>query len=145
MPSTLIGHAAPAFSLHTLQQQRISEKNFLTHDTLFNVWASWCATCQQEQAYLLQLKQQYPKLQIIGLNYKDDVKSARSWLKQYGNPYQWTAEDQTGRTAMDYGSYGTPETFLIGPDGRILAKQIGVLDQTTFTQKFLPLLQNRAQ
>jgi cytochrome c biogenesis protein CcmG/thiol:disulfide interchange protein DsbE len=142
LPSTLIGQPAPAFSLKTFQQQRISEKIFLNHDTLFNVWASWCATCQQEQAYLLKLKRQYPKLQIIGLNYKDNSRSAQNWLKQYGNPYQWVAEDQTGRTSMDYGSYGTPETFLIGPDGKILAKQIGVLDEATFRKFFLPLLQN---
>jgi cytochrome c biogenesis protein CcmG/thiol:disulfide interchange protein DsbE len=140
LPSALINHPAPAFSLETLNHHTVNEKIFLHHETLLNVWASWCETCQQEQAYLLLLKNQYPRLQIIGMNYKDDPKAATHWLQQYGNPYQLVIADRIGTVAIDYGIYGTPESFLINADGRILAKHTGVLDQTAFTQKFLPLI-----
>lgn len=137
LPSTRIGQLAPAFSLTTLEQnQPLTEKIFIGHFTLFVVWASWCETCQAEQTYLLQLKKKYPQLQLIGLDYKDDPKAAAAWLKQYGNPYQSILQDPQGKTAIDYGVYGTPEIFLINPQGKILAKHVGALDEAAFRQDF---------
>ena len=33
----------------------------------------------------------------------------------------------SGRTGIDFGVYGVPETFFIGPDGRVLYKHVGPL------------------
>jgi cytochrome c biogenesis protein CcmG/thiol:disulfide interchange protein DsbE len=130
LPSTLIHQPAPSFALHELDGSKLqSEKVFLGHLTLLNVWASWCDSCQEEQAFLMTVKKKHPELFLVGLNYKDKPSQARAWLKKFGNPYQIILEDQDGNVSINYGVYGTPETFLINAEGIILAKHVGPLDQ----------------
>ncbi len=75
---------------------------------------------------------------IYGLNWKDDLAQARLWLERLGDPYVATAVDEDGRVAIDWGVYGAPETFLIGPDGTVLYKHIAPLDFETWQREFLP-------
>jgi cytochrome c biogenesis protein CcmG, thiol:disulfide interchange protein DsbE len=141
LPSTRINQPAPAFSLPTLNQhQYMTEKIFLHHLSLLIVFASWCESCAQEQAYLFAFKKQHPSVQLIGLNYQDDPTAAKAWLKQYGNPFTQILEDVNGSTAMDYGVYGTPEIFLINPQGKVLAKHVGALDDAAVQKNFQDFL-----
>lgn len=137
LPSTRLSQPAPAFSLTVLGENKLlTEKIFLHHFSLLVVFASWCETCAQEQPYLFQLKKNHPTLQLIGLNYKDNPETATAWLKQQGNPFTWILQDPQGMTAIDYGVYGTPEIFLISPEGKILAKHVGALDEAIFAKEF---------
>ena len=78
---------------------------------------------------------------LIGLNWKADNAAAQAWLKDLGNPYAAVAEDQVGRTAIDWGVYGAPETFLIGPDGVVLYKHIAPMTLEVWAQEFLPRIE----
>jgi len=78
---------------------------------------------------------------MIGLNWKDDNAAAQEWLRALGNPYAAVAEDAEGRVAIDWGVYGAPETFLIGPDGTVLFKHIAPMTMEVWTQEFLPRIQ----
>ena len=64
---------------------------------------------------------------IIGLNWKDERADATRWLRQFGDPYAQIAWDIDGRTAIDFGVYGAPETFLVDADGVIRFKHVGPL------------------
>ena len=143
LPSTRLSKQAPPFVLTLLGANKtVTEKIFLHHFSLLVVFASWCETCAQEQPYLFQLKKNNPNVQFIGLNYKDNPEAANTWLKQQGNPFAFILQDPQGKTAIDYGVYGTPEIFLINPEGKILAKHIGALDEAAFMkdfQSFLPI------
>ncbi|EKD54021.1 MAG: Periplasmic protein thiol/disulfide oxidoreductase DsbE [uncultured bacterium] len=141
IPSPLINQAAPTFQLPTLLGARkiTSSQDLRGHVTLVNVFASWCAACAEEQPFLLQLAKN-EHVFFYGLNYKDDELSAKKWLRQYGNPYQIIAVDTMGKEAIDWGVYGTPETFVLDKKGVIRYKQIGVLDQETWEKKIFPLL-----
>lgn len=75
---------------------------------------------------------------IYGLNWKDDSDKAREWLRALGDPYAATGIDAEGRTAIDWGVYGAPETFLIGPDGTVAYKHIAPLTLEVWQQEFLP-------
>ena len=55
---------------------------------------------------------------IAGLNYKDRPENARRFLGELGNPYSAIGVDGAGRTAIDWGVYGVPETFLVGRTAR---------------------------
>lgn len=68
------------------------------------------------------------KVQLVGFNYKDETENARRFLGALGNPYSAVGVDRAGRAAIEWGVYGVPETFLVGPDGRILDKHVGPLD-----------------
>jgi cytochrome c biogenesis protein CcmG/thiol:disulfide interchange protein DsbE len=68
-----------------------------------------------------------PSIRVVGINYKDAPENARRFLGNFGNPFAAVGVDPNGRTAIDWGVYGVPETFVIGPDGTIRHKQIGPL------------------
>jgi len=140
LPSTLIQKSAPAFKLSILEDptHEVTQEVFLDHLTLLNIWASWCDSCQEEQSFLMTLKDKYPALQVIGMDYKDSSVQAKNWLEKYGNPYAIILEDREGVAAINYGVYGTPESFLINAKGVIIAKHVGVLDQKALQEMMRP-------
>lgn len=140
LPSVQVGKALPNFQLPLLNQtqQQFSVKSLQGHIVLLNVWASWCSSCSDEQAFLLTLANQIP---IYGLNYKDSPKEATQWLHDWGNPYKAVAEDAQGKVAIDLGVYGTPETFLIDQHGIIRHRHAGELTAQIWNREFAPLLQ----
>jgi cytochrome c biogenesis protein CcmG/thiol:disulfide interchange protein DsbE len=104
---------------------------------VLNVWGTWCGGCRQEHDVLLAISQQNV-VPLIGLNWKDDNAAAQQWLRDLGNPYSAVAEDNVGRTAIDWGVYGAPETFLIGPDGVVLYKHIAPMTLEVWNKEFMP-------
>jgi cytochrome c biogenesis protein CcmG/thiol:disulfide interchange protein DsbE len=133
IPSALIGKPAPQTNLPPLPGlvrndgqpvPGVSNATFEGHVTLVNVWASWCVPCADEVPYLEQLSKD-KRIQLVGLNYKDGADNARRFLGRYGNPYVATGQDASGRTGIDWGVYGVPETFVVGKDGRIVYKLVG--------------------
>ncbi len=141
IPSPLIDKPAPAFSLPDLfnNKKNVTNQDFLGHVTLVNVWATWCVACAEEHNALLQLAKN-ESIFFVGLNYKDDPVAAKKWLKQYGNPYQIVAIDQSGSAAIDWGVYGTPETFVLDKKGIIRYKQIGPIDTESWENILKPLI-----
>ncbi|MEO8402044.1 MAG: DsbE family thiol:disulfide interchange protein [Gammaproteobacteria bacterium] len=141
IPSPLINKPAPVFELPTLldSNKMTSNKDFIGHVTLVNVWATWCVACAEEHEGLLQLAHDQ-HIFFYGLNYKDDSAAARAWLKKYGNPYQIVAVDKAGSAAIDWGVYGTPETFVLDKNGIIRYKHIGPIDREAWETKLKPLI-----
>jgi cytochrome c biogenesis protein CcmG/thiol:disulfide interchange protein DsbE len=128
LPSPLIGKSMPPFSLPLLGQEevRISHRDLLGEPFLLNVWASWCVTCRVEHPVIEELAAS-GRLRVVGLNYRDETADALAWLEHFGNPYALNIADISGRTAIDFGVYAAPESFLIDAEGRILYKHIGAL------------------
>ncbi len=106
---------------------------------LVNVWASWCVSCRQEHPVLLNLARQNI-VPIYGLNYKDQRDAAQGWLQQYGNPYTASAFDADGRTGINWGVYGVPETFVIDKAGLIRHKHTGPVTPEALDKTILPLV-----
>lgn len=142
IPSPLLDKPAPHFSLPNLFEPKkmMSNKDLLGHVTLVNVWATWCESCAEEHDTLLQLAEN-EHVFFFGLNYKDDVTAAKKWLKQYGNPYQMVGVDRDGLAAIDWGVYGTPETFVLDKKGIIRYKQIGPIDSESWEKTLKPLIE----
>jgi len=132
LPSALIGHPAPVTDLPPLPGLErdgkpipgVSNATFLGAVTLVNVWASWCVPCRDEVPFLEQLSKD-KRIQIVGINYKDAPEDALRFLSRFGNPFKANGRDASGRTSIDWGVYGVPETYLIGRDGRIAYKLVG--------------------
>ena len=80
-------------------------------------------------------------VEIYGLNWKDERAGALSWLRQLGDPYVANAFDQEGRTAIDLGVYGAPESFLVDAKGMIRYKHAGPLTPDLLRQEILPLVE----
>jgi cytochrome c biogenesis protein CcmG, thiol:disulfide interchange protein DsbE len=132
LPSALIGHPAPVTDLPPLPGVErngkpipgVSNATFQGAVTLVNVWASWCVPCRDEVPFLEQLSKD-TRIQLVGINYKDAVEDARRFLNRFGNPFAANGRDASGRTSIDWGVYGVPETYLVGRDGRIAYKLVG--------------------
>jgi len=141
IPSPLINKPAPNFLLSQLHAPdvTVSPQDMKGQVWLLNVWASWCESCRQEHALLMDLSSQH-LVTIIGLNYKDTRLNGINALRELGNPYQLSAFDADGRVGIDFGVYGVPETFLIDKNGVIRYKQIGVLTPEVIKEKLIPLI-----
>ena len=148
LPSALIGKPVPAFDLPALDG--LAEKGkpvpgFSNRDlaagkvSIVNVWASWCIPCHKEHPFLgvLASKSGAP---LFGLNYKDKASAARRFLGRYGNPFQAVGRDDNGRTAINWGVYGVPETFIVSGDGKIVYKHVGPIDGSIIEKRLLPAI-----
>ncbi len=146
IPSPLIGKQIPTFSLPRLNAEgMISDKDIIGKISLINIWATWCAGCLEEHQLLVKLSQGSNAIPIIGINWKDQADLAIRWLEEGGNPYADIAVDYEGKTAIDFGVYGAPETFLIDNNGFIRYKHIGALTIDVWAQEFLPIINELKQ
>lgn len=141
VPSPLIGKPAPAFALPQLGQpeQRIARDDLLGKVWVLNVFASWCAPCRVEHPLVTDLAKR--KLApVYGLNYKDKPADATQWLATLGDPFAAVLVDADGRTGIDFGVYGVPETFVIDQRGIVQFKHIGPLTPDAVSEQIVPLL-----
>jgi cytochrome c biogenesis protein CcmG, thiol:disulfide interchange protein DsbE len=106
-----------------IDQNIFSQKDFV----LINIWASWCVPCLIEHPFLMSLKNKN-KIDIIGINYKDETTNAQNFLKKYGNPYSRIGVDKKGEVTIQLGAYGVPETYVL-KKGLIIFKHIGPINE----------------
>ena len=139
IPSPLIGKMIPEFSLPLLGEENVivTDEDLIGEPFLLNVWASWCPTCRVEHPFIEQLAAS-GKLRVIGLNYRDEAADALAWLDHFGNQYVMNIFDLPGRTAIDFGVYAAPESFLVDSSGRIVFKQIGAVTPEIIENEILP-------
>jgi cytochrome c biogenesis protein CcmG, thiol:disulfide interchange protein DsbE len=147
IPSALIGEPAPETRLPPLEGidlPGLDSSAFAGNVTLVNVWASWCVPCRDEHPLLLELSRHQSGFTVAGLNYKDRPENARRFLGDLGNPYHAIGVDNAGRTAINWGVYGVPETFLVSKDGRILYKHVGPLTPQAIASELMPQIEAAA-
>ena len=143
--SPLIGHPAPAFTLPSLTDpsRTVSSREMQGRWYVINVWGTWCAECRAEHQVLLDV-QRAGTVPIIGINWMDDDALALEWLAKLGNPYTAVLVDREGRTAINFGVYGAPETFLVDAQGIVVYKHIGALTAQVWKRDFQSRLSVRA-
>jgi len=148
VPSPLIGKPAPAFELESLTDpgKMIGSGILEGRLSLVNVWSSTCYACAQEHAMLERIAKEEQDLQIIGLDWMDppedatDPRPGLAYLARFGNPYRVILYDPDNKAGIDWGVYGTPETFLVDPQGIIRYKQIGPIDAQVWHNEILPIV-----
>jgi len=127
----------------TLSGSTLALTSLRGHVVVLNVWASWCVPCRQEGPVLAAIAGDFGtggRVRLVGINYKDQPGNARAFLGEVGNPFTAIGVDQMGRAAIDWGVYGVPETFIVGPDGIIIHKFIGPLTAEIVADDLKPLI-----
>lgn len=148
IPSVLLDKPAPVTSLPPLDGLSkdgvpvpgLANADFQGNVTLVNVWASWCAPCREEHPQLLKLAAE-PGIRLVGINYKDDPENARRFLGALGMPFAAVGVDANGRTAIDWGVYGVPETFVVDARGIIRFKHVGPLAPADLARELAPAIE----
>ena len=146
MPSALIDKPVPEFSLPPVQGFE-EAGGFATADlgkgeiALVNIFASWCGPCRVEHPLLMALAAA-GTVPLYGINYKDTPDDAARWLGRLGNPYTLMGADRDGRTGIEWGVYGVPETFVVDGSGRIRHRHVGVLSKHDLDETILPLIED---
>ena len=139
MVSALLGKPAPKFELPVLGGDAVAKfasAQLAGRPWVLNVWATWCAACRDEHPVLLEVAKQ-GRLPIVGLDWRDEDEAAKRWLEQLGNPYSVVLVDREGRTAIDFGVYGAPETFFIDGDGRVQYRHVGAMTPEVWEREFV--------
>jgi cytochrome c biogenesis protein CcmG, thiol:disulfide interchange protein DsbE len=126
--SPMLGRAAPAFTLTLFDGRSLRLTDLRGQIVFLNFWASWCPPCRAEAPALEATWQRVQDQSVVflGINTQDEEERARAFLDEFDITYA-NGRDPGGRIAIDYGVWGLPETFVIGPDGRITYKHIGTL------------------
>ena len=143
LPSQLIDRPLPEFALQGIEAVPGGGPGFASaairgEPALLNVFASWCAACPQEHPVLTRIAKE--GVPVYGLAWKDKPADSREWLARFGNPYAKVAADETGRTAIDLGVTGVPETFIVDGKGRVRYKQIGPISNEKWDTEIKPLM-----
>ena len=141
--SPLVGRPAPDFSLNTLNGSgTVQLSRFRGQVVVINFWASWCTECRVEHPALMATWDRYRDqgVVLLGIAFGDRTADSKAYLAELGGDWPQLA-DPGERTALAYGVYGVPETFVIGPDGRVAYKRVGGVvygDLTDQIERLLP-------
>jgi cytochrome c biogenesis protein CcmG/thiol:disulfide interchange protein DsbE len=129
IPSVVVGHPVPQFELARLDGAgTLRMSDYRGKPLVINFWASWCTSCREEHELLLRLGRD-ARVSMLGINHRDRPSRARRYEQDHGAfPYS-SAIDENGRTGMDFGVYGLPETFFIATDGTVVARHLGPLTE----------------
>lgn len=140
VPSAAVGKPVPAFALPGLAPGApgFTSASLAGAPRVVNVFASWCAPCRLEHPLLLRLAAQ--GVAIHGIAWKDPPADAAAYLAREGNPFVATAADATGRTGIDLGVSGVPETFVLDRQGRVVFRHAGPLTDEAWASDIAPLL-----
>ncbi len=143
IPSPLVNKPLPAFSLPSLDNpdKILTNADLRGRVVMVNVWASWCVACKEEHPVLLEIAAR-KQVAIVGLNYKDTRVDALNVLRGHGNPYDSVPVDASGRTGIDWGVYGVPESFIVDKQGIIRYKQIGPITPEVWDKTLWPLIRS---
>lgn len=141
LPSALIGKPAPDFALPVLHEPTrvVTGRDLRGQPYVLNVWGSWCVECRVEHPVITRFAET-KRVRVIGYNWKDEPADALAWLERFNNPYWVVLADEVGRTAIDFGVYGAPETFLVDADGIVRWKHVGPLSDDIVRNELLPAL-----
>jgi cytochrome c biogenesis protein CcmG/thiol:disulfide interchange protein DsbE len=135
----MVGQTLPAYSLAQLDGETpLTSEERRGRAYVINLFASWCTPCRAEHPQLMALQRQ--GVDIVGIAYKDRPEASAAFLAELGNPFADVGSDPEGRYGLEIGVTGVPETFVVGPDGVILAAHRGPLTDEAVRDVILPAL-----
>lgn len=145
LPSALIDKPVPAFALPPLKGDgEVTAAGLAGQVAVVNFFASWCVPCRAEHPILMRLAAREKPL-LVGIAYKDKPDESRRFLANLGDPYARIGIDAAGRTGIDFGVYGVPETYVVDRMGRIRKRFVGPLTADSVDRELLPLLRELAR
>ena len=134
-----VGDLAPDFTAPRLDggQFKLSEQRGKL--VLLDFWATWCQPCLAEMPAMKDIQATFggdPRFLLVGVSCDEAAQApakytkanALSWTQVFGGPVPWSERAAPAKDFQNVGETysirGIPATFLIGPNGRILARDL---------------------
>jgi len=138
--NTALERPVPTFELPLLSDtsRMMTNDNLPEQPFLMNIWGSWCPTCIIEHPFLMQLEER--GVNLVGVNYKDDIGDALGYLNRGGDPFSMSIQDLSGQFALDLGLTGAPETFVVDGQGIIRQHIVGEINESNWQGRIMPCL-----
>ena len=138
---TAEGRSAPDFTLADLDGNPVSLAELRGRPVIVNFWASWCGPCVEEFPLLRDAAARHAGegLAVVGIVYQDRSEAADAFMARNGATWP-AAMDPGDRVATAYGVIGPPETFFIGRDGTIVARQLGQFSAASLDEKIAAII-----
>ena len=138
--NTALERPVPAFELPLLSDTSriMTNDNLPDKPFLMNIWGSWCPTCIIEHPFLMKLEER--GVNLVGVNYKDEIGDAFGYLNRGGDPFSMSIQDLSGQFALDLGLTGAPETFIVDGEGIIRQHIIGEINESNWQSRIAPCL-----
>ena len=143
LPSALIDKPAPNLQLQTLDPAAggLSRRDFAGKVTVVNFFASWCLPCKAEHPLLFLIGKDY-RVPVYGIAFQDKTEDTARYIQEMGSPYTKIGLDLNGRTAIDFGVTGVPETFILDKQGVIRYRIAQPIDPDRLAGEIGPLLKS---
>jgi cytochrome c biogenesis protein CcmG/thiol:disulfide interchange protein DsbE len=125
--SPLLGLPAPAIAAQDVSGQAVQLAAEQGKFVLVNFFASWCVPCQIEHPEIVRWLARHAAkgdASVVAVTFEDTAANARQFMQANGGDWP-VVPDPGGQIALDYGVRGPPESFLLNPNGVVLAKFIG--------------------
>jgi peroxiredoxin len=146
LKATAIGAMAPDFTQPDTSGVNISLHDFRGKYVLVDFWASWCIPCRQENPNVVKAYNEFKDKGFTAISVSLDQPGKRSnWIKAIKkDQLTWTQVSDLkfwkNQVAQLYYIEAIPQNFLVGPDGKIVAKN---LKGDELTKKLTELLKDK--
>ena len=129
MVDVKISEPAPAFRIDTVDGKTISLADHRGKYVLLDFWATWCGPCLIETPHLKAVFEAFGKdgrLVMVGLSLDKTQADPRQYAAKHGLGWiqGFLGEWADGKLPDEYGVRGIPSIWLIGPDGKVIAKDL---------------------
>jgi thiol-disulfide isomerase/thioredoxin len=127
--ATLEDRRVPAFSFVGTAGETISSESLAGRPVYLTFWAEYCDSCKSEMPSLEAFARAHRNdVEVLCVTVDEEPAAAYQWLARHfpSGPSFRSLSDPQGRVAgRIFGTTGVPETFVLAPDGRVVARFIG--------------------
>ena len=126
----IVGRAVPPLTGETLDGQTFDIDRYRGDWVVVNFFAEWCTECRVEHPELVEFSEAHQAaddgVHLVSVVYSDEPANVREFFEQQGGDWPVVIGETTGRIALDFGVSGVPESYVVAPDGTVVAKFTGV-------------------
>ncbi|MZD10008.1 redoxin domain-containing protein [Streptomyces sp. SID5785] len=140
-------HDAPELTGKDLDGKPLNTADYKGKVLVINVWGSWCPPCRAEAKYFAKVAKESDAedVQFLGIDTRDpQTGQAIAFEKDYGIPYP-SFYDPSGKLLLRFekgtlNPQGIPNTLVIDRDGKIAARSLKALNETSLHKLIDPVI-----
>lgn len=135
------------FSMTDRDGNTVKLSDFTGQPVVINFWAQWCGPCKSELPHFDKLAKEYDgrvKFLMVNIFYDGKKEKTLDFVSQNGYTFPLYFDDADSAVSA-YGISSVPETIFISSDGKITAKRVGAMSESTIRKYLTQLLREKTE